>query len=369
MLLDELRGRLTRAAQHAGRQDIDTLLVSPGPDLRYLTGYAAVPLDRLTCLIVSINRDPLIIVPVLEKAAALASPIGAQGIEVVTFEETDDVYALVAKIVGRSMRAAVDDRMWAVKALALRTAMPNTEQLTAGIVLGALRMRKSDYEIGALKEAGRAIDHVHSQVPTLLRIGRTEREVANDIAAAIIDAGHVTTDFVIVGSGPNGASPHHEVSDRVINPGDPVVVDIGGTMPSGYCSDSTRVYSVGEPDESYQAQYEVLLAAQQAATAAVRPGVKCEDIDASARNVLAEAGLAELFIHRLGHGIGLETHEDPYMVAGNKLALEPGMAFSIEPGFYQSGKYGARIEDIVVCGPDGAIGCNNQPRELVVIDV
>jgi Xaa-Pro aminopeptidase len=202
----------------------------------------------------------------------------------------------------------------------------------------------------------------------LLRPGRTEREVGNDIAALILDAGHVTVDFVIVASGPNGASPHHAVSDRVIEVGDPIVVDIGGTMPDGYCSDETRTYAVGDPGDEYLRAYAELQRAQSAACAAVRPGVTCEGVDAVARDHLGSVGLGELFIHRTGHGIGLETHEEPYIVEGNTLPLEEGMTFSVEPGFYDEGRWGARIEDIVACGADGPIMLNNRPRDLVIVD-
>ena len=204
-------------------------------------------------------------------------------------------------------------------------------------------------------------------MPDGLRAGRTELEVGRDIADAIIAEGHSRVDFVIVASGPNGASPHHELSDRVILDGDPVVVDIGGTMPDGYCSDETRTYSVGAPPAEFADYYAVLLAAQAAACDAVRPGVSCEDIDRAARRVIAEAGYGDYFVHRTGHGIGLETHEEPYIVEGNSELLEPGMAFSIEPGIYLPGRHGARIEDIVVCGPDVGERVNLRPRELVVL--
>jgi Xaa-Pro aminopeptidase len=258
--------------------------------------------------------------------------------------------------------------MWAVKALSFRGAMPGAEQYPAGSVLSQMRMRKSGEEVAALLRAGRAIDEVHAAVPSLLRPGRTEREVGNDIAALILDAGHVTVDFVIVASGPNGASPHHAVSDRVIEVGDPIVVDIGGTMPDGYCSDETRTYAVGDPGDEYLRAYAELQRAQSAACAAVRPGVTCEGVDAVARDHLGSVGLGELFIHRTGHGIGLETHEEPYIVEGNTLPLEEGMTFSVEPGFYDEGRWGARIEDIVACGADGPIMLNNRPRDLVIVD-
>jgi Xaa-Pro aminopeptidase len=227
-------------------------------------------------------------------------------------------------------------------------------------------MRKDPAEVQALLAAGAAIDRVHAAVSGLLRPGRTEREVGADIADLIVQAGHVRVDFIIVGSGPNGASPHHEVSDRTLEAGDVVVVDIGGTMPDGYRSDCTRTYAIGEPPAGFLEAYAVLEQAQAAAVAHARPGVTCESVDAAARAVLTDAGLGDLFIHRTGHGIGLETHEDPYIVAGNDLVLDEGMAFSIEPGFYLEGRYGARIEDIVVASGDGVLVANNGPRELVV---
>lgn len=363
-----VRERLARAARLAADAGWDALLITPGPDLRYLVGYEAVPLERLTCLVVPASGDPVLVAPFLERPAAVASPVGAAGIDIRTWGETDDPYRLVADLLPGSRRVGVDDHMWAVKALSLRAAMPAADQFAAGAVLSHLRMRKSPDEVAALLGAGRAIDEVHAAVPGLLRPGRTEREVGRDIAALILEAGHVSVDFVIVASGPNGASPHHEVSDRVLQVGDPIVVDIGGTMPDGYCSDETRTYSLGDPGEDYLRAYAVLVQAQREAREAVRPGVTCESIDFVARDRLDAEGLGGLFIHRTGHGIGLETHEEPYIVGGNTLPLEQGMTFSIEPGFYAEGRWGARIEDIVACGSHGPVLLNDRPRELVVVD-
>lgn len=252
--------------------------------------------------------------------------------------------------------------------LAIRDALPKAEQVLAGPIVRELRMRKDAAEVEALRKAGAAIDRVHARVGEWLRPGRTEAEVGADIAAAIVEEGHLLADFVIVGSGPNSASPHHAVSDRVIEAGDVVVVDIGGPVAEGYNSDSTRTYAVGEPrDADVATTYAVLQQAQQAAVDAVRPGVSAESIDAAARDVIAAAGLGDLFIHRTGHGIGLDVHEEPYIVSGNGLPLEPGMAFSIEPGLYLPGRWGARIEDIVVVTADGVESMNNRPHELVVL--
>jgi Xaa-Pro aminopeptidase len=361
------RERLGRVREATAKAGLGAVLLTPGPDLRYVTGYDAKQLERLTCLVVPADGEAFLVVPRLELPAAQESPAGSLGVELVPWDETDDPYALVARrLPGGLASVGVADRMWAVMALRFRAAMPGAEQVAAGGVLRELRMRKSAAEVAALREAGAAIDRVHRRVPEFLRAGRTEREVGRDIADAIIAEGHEAVDFVIVGSGPNGANPHAELSDRVIRAGEPVVVDIGGTMPSGYCSDSTRNYCVGEPPADYAAYFAVLEEAQRLSREAVRPGVTPEAVDAAARDVIAAAGHGEHFFHRTGHGIGLESHEDPYIVAGNREPLEPGMAFSIEPGIYP-GPHGARIEDIVVCTEDGYEAMNVTERGLVVV--
>ena len=200
-----------------------------------------------------------------------------------------------------------------------------------------------------------------------LRPGRTEREVGRDIANAIYESGHETVDFVIVGSGPNGASPHHDLSDRIIEPGEPVVVDIGGTMPTGYCSDSTRMYVCGDISADFFNFYRTLQSAQASAVNGARVGMSGAQVDALARDILIDAGLGEHFIHRTGHGLGLETHEEPYIVASNHEPLVAGNVFSIEPGFYIPGKYGARIEDIVYLTEQGAVSVNNTTHDVVVL--
>jgi Xaa-Pro aminopeptidase len=360
--------RLDAARRAAGEAGLDALLICPGADLRYLTGYDAQPLERLTCLVLPVDGEPVLLVPALEKAAALASPASGLGIEIAAWNETEDPYAVVAaRLPADIARVGVDNHMWAEKVMALRAALPGARQELAGGVLGAMRIRKTPQEAEALGRAAAAIDRVHTRMGEWLRAGRTEREVGRDIAQAIIAEGHARADFVIVGSGPNSASPHHEVSDRVIGPGEPVVVDIGGTTQEGYCSDSTRVYCVGEPPEEFRRIYEVLRTAQAAQTDAARPGITAERLDAIGRQIISDAGYGPHFIHRTGHGIGVEVHEEPYIVAGNPLPLEPGMAFSIEPGIYLPGRFGARIEDIVICVDGGGRRLNLTGRDLVVL--
>ncbi len=363
----EYTRRIEATAAAADAAGIDAVLVQPGSDMTYLCGYEALPLERLTCLVIPARGEPAIVVPELEVLAATASPVGAMGLDILAWPETKSPHKLLAKRLGKVKKVAVNQQMWASHVFALQAQLPLV-RLSADTTVSELRMRKSEAEAKALLEAGKAIDRVHVKVPKLLRPGRTEREVGADIADLILAEGHRSVDFVIVASGPNSASPHHELSDRVIEPGDPVVVDIGGTMPSGYCSDCTRTYHMGRPGQAYADAYEALRQAQAASVASVRPGVTCEAVDAAARDVLKRAGLGEAFVHRTGHGIGLSTHEEPYIVAGNTTKVEPGFAFSIEPGFYLAGKYGARIEDIVVATTDGVLSCNNETRELVVVD-
>ena len=367
-----LSTRLRRAADTAAGAGLDALLISPGSDLRYLIGAGGESFERLSCLVLPADRDraPALLVPKLEEPGYADVPAEQLGLEMRTWVDGDDPHALVADLLRGSgpSRVGVADVMPALHALPLREAIPGADQVLAGPVLRQLRMRKDAAEIAALREAGAAIDRVHARMAEFLRAGRTEAQVGADISEAIVEEGHTGAEFVIVGSGPNGASPHHALSDRAIQEGDLVVVDIGGPVASGYNSDCTRTYVVGEPAQAdVRETYQVLESAQRAAVEAVRPGVTAESVDAAAREPIAAAGFGGRFVHRTGHGIGLDVHEEPYIVGGSQLTLEPGMAFSIEPGIYQPGRWGARIEDIVVVTDDGVESLNRQPHELTVV--
>lgn len=358
--------RLAAAADEVRQAGLAGLVVTPGYDLRYLIGSRAQTFERLTALVIPAAGEPVVVLPRLELAALRESAAGDLGLALNDWVDGESPYEIVALALGGHARVAVTDAMPALHLL------PLAERLGAVPVLGteimaALRMIKDPAEIEVLRSAGAAIDRVHARVPSLLRPGRTEAEVAADITEAIVAEGHSEAAFVIVGSGPNGADPHHECSDRELRVGDIVVVDIGGPVEPGYNSDCTRTYSIGEPTPEIAEQYAVLQRAQAAAVAAVRPGVTAAEVDAAAREVLAEAGLAEYFVHRTGHGIGLSVHEEPYIVAGNSRPLVEGMAFSVEPGVYLPGRWGARIEDIVIVAADGALSVNSRPHELVVV--
>ncbi|WP_055399405.1 MULTISPECIES: Xaa-Pro peptidase family protein [unclassified Mycobacterium] len=361
--------RLAAAAAATAEAGLSGLVITPGYDLRYLVGSRAQTLERFTALVLPASGDPTVVVPRLELASLKGSAIAELGLVVRDWVDGDDPYRLVGAVFGPGpATTAVTDSMPALHLLPLADALGALPVLATDVMRG-LRMAKEECEIDALRKAGAAIDRVHARVPEFLAPGRTEADVAADIAEAIVAEGHSEVAFIIVGSGPHGADPHHGYSDRELQVGDIVVVDIGGAYEPGYHSDSTRTYSIGEPKPEVAQQYSVLQRAQRAAVDAVRPGVTAEQVDAAARGVLAEAGLADVFVHRTGHGIGLSVHEEPYIVAGNDLPLATGMAFSIEPGIYFPGQWGARIEDIVVVTEDGALPVNNQPHDLIVVPV
>ena len=384
--------RLAAARERLAGAGAAALLVGVGADLQWLTGYRAMPLERLTMLVLPRDGEPALIVPRLEMAPAVLAPAAAAGIvRVVTWEETEDAVALVpGLLVAGGARAAgvgsggalpgglagdarllVSDRLWATFVLRLQAAFAGWTFGLASEVLRPLRMLKDADEIALLRAAAHAADRVVLAIAAGPLVGRSEADVAREVRARLVDEGHDTAEFWIVASGPNSASPHHEASGRTIHAGEPIVLDIGGTR-AGYASDITRtLWVTGDeglgPDPEFLGMYEVLRAAQVAATAAVRPGVACERVDAVARDMITAAGFGPRFLHRLGHGIGLEGHEDPYLVAGNAEPLREGNAFSVEPGIYLEGRYGARIEDIVVCTAHGPDVLDDVTRDLLVV--
>jgi len=376
---ERYRDRLSAARAVAGDAGFAAVLVGVGADMRYLAGYPAMPLERLTMLVIPAHGSPTLIAPRLEATPARSCPPAAAGdLPVATWEEGEDAYALVAGMVGRGgqggpLRFAVSDDLAARHLLPLQAGLPDATFELASPILGQLRIVKDPDELALLTEAAHAADRVVAQIAAGRLVGRTEADVSREVRERLVAEGHDEANFAIVGSGPNSASPHHEASDRVIRAGEPIVFDIGGTF-GGYGSDITRTLWVtggdpaNGPDERFRHLFGVLHGAQAAATHAVRPGIAPEDVDAAARRPIEAEGYGEAFFHRTGHGIGLEGHEDPYIIAGNREPLREGMAFSVEPGIYFVGEYGARIEDIVACGPDGPIALNEAPRELYVVD-
>jgi Xaa-Pro aminopeptidase len=358
--------RLARVRAAMAEQQIDTVLLSVGHDLPYLTGYTAMPLERLTMLVVPRDSDATMLIPALEAPRVREVP-GAFGL--LPWGETQDPTALVAGLASGSQRIAVGDQMWARFLVELLPQLPGVEYTRAVDVVGGLRMAKDQAEIDALAAAGAAVDRIAGELQRgeIPLVGRTEAEVSAHLGRRIIEEGHDKVNFAIVAAGENAASPHHHPGPRVIGPNEIVLCDFGGTM-AGYCSDTTRCVFTGEPTAEVAEAYAVLHEAQRVGADAGVVGTPCEDVDRATRAVITDAGFGEYFIHRTGHGIGLEEHEDPYIVEGNSLPLEAGHAYSVEPGIYVPGKWGMRLEDIVVATDAGPRRLNNSDHGLVAVD-
>ncbi len=358
--------RMARAVEQAVGAGLTGVLVTPGPDLLYFTGYMPTAItERITMLVAQTGRDPAMILPILERPDAEAAP-GTPAVALTDWTDGSDPYVATAALLDPGGRYAISDSAWAMHVLALQAALPGSSYVSMTAKLPMLRAIKGADEIERLAAAGAAADETLEEIVKVQFSGRTENEVAADLAALLRKHGHSQVDFTVVGSGPNGANPHHEAGERTIQKGDMVVLDFGG-IKDGYGSDTTRTVHVGEPTAEEREVFEIVLRAQQAGFEAVRPGVACQEIDRAARAVIAEAGYGDRFIHRVGHGIGLTTHEPPYMVEGEEHLIEPGMCFSIEPGIYLTDRFGVRIEDIVVATEDGGRRLNNTSHEMRIV--
>ena len=359
-------GRVARARAEMAAAGVDVLLLSVGPDLPYLTGYTAMPLERLTMLVLPREGDATLVIPRLEAPRVVERP---EVFTLLPWGETEDPIAIVAGLAKDASVAAVGDHTWARFVIDLLGQLPSAAWRRGSVVTTPLRIRKDQAEIEALRVAGAAADRVAAQLQggDIALVGRTEADVSQDLSRRLVAEGHDKVNFAIVAAGENAASPHHHAGARVIRHGEVVLCDFGGTY-DGYCSDITRCVALGEPPAEVAEAYAVLHEAQQAAVAAAVVGTPCEEVDAVARRIIAGAGYGELFIHRTGHGIGVEELEDPYIVEGNALPLASGHAFSVEPGIYRHGRWGLRLEDIVVAADAGPEPMNLADHALVVVE-
>ncbi|GAA4128305.1 aminopeptidase P family protein [Streptomyces griseoincarnatus] len=364
---DDYKDRMDRAARQAADAGLAGLLVAPGPDLVWLTGYAPPAVtERLTLLVLAAGREPVLVVPTLEAPDA-EKATGAPALALRDWTDGKDPYALTAALLDDRGRFGVSDNAWALHLLGLQQALPGTSYVSLTDALPMLRAVKDAAELERLAAAGAAADAAFEEIRNVRFSGRPESEVAADLAALLRRFGHSQVDFTIVASGPNGANPHHEAGDRRIGRGDMVVLDFGG-LKDGYGSDTSRTVHVGEPTEEERRVHDLVREAQEAGFRAVRPGAACQDVDRAARAVIADAGYGEYFVHRTGHGIGVTTHEPPYMIEGEERPLVPGMCFSVEPGVYLPGRFGVRIEDIVTVTEDGGRRLNDTERGMVIVD-
>ncbi|MGP5930128.1 M24 family metallopeptidase [Corynebacterium glyciniphilum] len=355
--------RLDAVGRLLDERGITAAILTPGPDLRFLLDSDIETHERFAALVIT-PSSRRIVVPGVDAAVLRSGDAGEAGVEVVPWNDGEDPVKLLALPAGATV--AVSGTMTADHLLTIQSR--GVQTLNATTVLREVFMVKDDVEIAELTRAGHAIDAVHRRVPSLLRAGRTERDIAADLTTMIL-AEHVAVDFVIVGSGPHGADPHHSYSDRVLTEGDVVVVDIGGTLDSGYHSDCTRTYVLGAASDAQQSAYRVLRQAQDAGLTSARPGVTAAELDTVVRTIIEAAGYGDYFTHRTGHGIGVSGHEEPFIIAGNDTVLTEGMVFSIEPGIYVPGQWGARIEDIVVLTADGCEPLNTTTHDLTTVEV
>ncbi|GHE80325.1 dipeptidase [Streptomyces longispororuber] len=363
---DDYRARMDRAARAAADAGLAGVLVAPGPDLVWLTGYRVpAETERLTLLVLVPGQDPVLVVPTLEAPDAERA-VGAPALTLRDWTDGVDPYAVTAPLLPGGGRFGVSDNAWAMHLLGVQRQLPDSSYVALTEALPMLRAVKDQAELERLAAAGAAADAVYEEIQKVAFAGRRETDVAGDLADLLRRFGHEQVDFTVVGSGSNGASPHHEAGDRVIEDGDMVVLDFGG-LKDGYGSDTSRTVHVGEPTAEERRVHDVVREAQDAACRAVRPGIACQEVDRVARAVITEAGYGEYFIHRTGHGIGVTTHEPPYMIEGEEQPLVPGMCFSVEPGIYLPGRFGVRIEDIVTVTEDGGRRLNTTPRELAVV--
>lgn len=365
--VDDYLARGRRVVAAASEAGLAGVLVTPGPDLVWLTGYQPTAItERLTVLVLAPDEEPTLLVPALERPDAEAA-VGVRGMRVLDWADATDPYRAAAPLLRPEGTYGISDSAWALHLLGLQGALPRTayRSLTEGLPM--MRAVKGPDELARLAAAGAAADAAYGEIVKVRFAGRRETEVAADLAGLLRHFGHEQVDFTVVGSGPNGANPHHEAGDRVIQEGDAVVLDFGGLM-FGYGSDTTRTVCVGDPTQQIRDVHEIVRLAQEAGVAAARTGATCQDVDRAARAVITDAGHGEEFIHRTGHGIGVTTHEPPYMVEGEEQPLVPGMCFSVEPGIYLAGRFGVRIEDIVTVTDDGPVRLNTTDHGLAVVE-
>lgn len=352
-------------------EGVDVLMLSVGSDLPYFCGYEAMPLERITMLVVPRDGDATLVLPGLEAARVTERPelFSLRG-----WGETEDPIAIIADLAGPAAEVAIGDHMWAGFLVDLTRQMPNAGFRRASTITSPIRQVKDGQEVERLRTAAAAVDRIADRLQSgvIPLVGQTEAQVSAELGRQIVAEGHDRVNFAIVASGPNAASPHHHAGNRVIQAGENVLCDFGGTMIGddgvGYCSDLTRnVWTDDRPDRDYLEAYAVLHEAQAAAVRAATVGTPAQDVDRAARQRIVDAGYGSFFIHRTGHGIGVEAHEDPYIVEGNAEPLVAGNAFSIEPGIYIPGKWGMRLEDIVVAADDGPDPLNTVDHHLAVL--
>ncbi len=355
--------RLARTTALMAEHALDLLIIAPSADQFYFLGRRMPLTERLSVLAIPALGPPIMIVPTLQRPLLAGLPFDAETID---WDETQDPIAVVAELARRNgaRSLAVNDHLWSGFLLRLQQALPEVQYRDGADVLSQLRRIKDASELASLREAAKRLDALWGEFCTETIIGRTEFDIQRRLRELMTAHGMEEIGWCDVGSGPNGASPLHHWSHRVVEPGDPVVIDFAASL-DGYWCDTCRTPVAGEPDPAFIEIYDIDRAAHEAAQAAIRPGVSCQEVDRAARRVIADAGYGDYFIHRVGHGIGVDAHEHPYIVEGNETPLEPGMTFSNEPGIYIPGRWGVRIENITAVTENGSEVFSTAPKELI----
>jgi Xaa-Pro aminopeptidase len=364
--------RIDACQRRLERVDADLVVCFPSPNLTYLTGFSESPSERHLLLFVPRRGEATIVAPAMyaEQLDGLADDVRLWDDDADPLAAVDG--ALSATLETDAPSILLDDRMWTTFNHDLRALRPDADFGLASAVLEPLRVRKDEVELEALRRAGALADRVSTEIRSRgeVLVGLTEAALASEIDRLLTADGGIEPAFeTIVAAGPNGARPHHHAGEHEIRAGEPIVLDFGAfvaadldTGTARYPGDQTRTIVVGEPQADYERVHDVVTEAQQAAVDAVEPGVAAGEIDRVARSVIEDAGYGDAFVHRTGHGVGLEVHEAPYIVGGNDRELEPGMVFSVEPGVYLEGRFGVRIEDLVVVTDEGCERLNDSPR-------
>ncbi|UCF10929.1 MAG: aminopeptidase P family protein [Candidatus Bipolaricaulota bacterium] len=334
-------------------------------NLRYLTGFTDEPGERLLCLIVGCADEPTFIVPELYAAEVRAR---TSGFVMRVWRDGETPEALLSGaakgLSGVAGRILLDDTLWSTFALSIQRAFAGREFGLASEVMEGLRLRKDEQEVGVMQRAGEIADRAYEAVTSQKVAGLSEIELAGRLEAEMLAHGAEGVAFqTLVASGPNSAMPHHRAGARRIEAGDVVILDFGCRV-AGYCSDVSRTVVCGDAPAEVERVYDAVRRSYVAARDASRVGTPAEAVDRAARDVLVKAGYGEQFVHRTGHGIGLDVHESPYLVEGSDERLEEGMTFSIEPGVYLPGRFGIRVEDVVVVTEEGERPMTHAPHEL-----
>jgi len=359
--------RITKVQNLMRLDNVDALLLSVGADLPYFIGYEAMPLERLTMLIIRDEGNPTLVIPKLERARVTERPTI---FNIREWGETEDPIEIVATALTGSVRVAIGDTTWTRFTIELLKRMPSIDLLRANPITSQLRSIKSTEELERLQQAASAVDKIAYRLQNgqIELIGKTEREISEELGRQIISEGHSKVNFAIVAAGENAASPHHEAGERRIQKSEIVLCDFGGTMYGddgvGYCSDVTRCVWTGNPPQEFVEMYGVLQEAQRKQVQEATHGTPAQQVDRVGRQIISAAGYGEFFVHRTGHGIGVEAHEEPYIVEGNIDPIRSGNVFSIEPGIYIPQKWGIRLEDIVAVTESGPLPLNTVNHDL-----